>query len=91
MDNINYFKDMFESIPDYRKIVLIIFLIQYDKNLLKEVGFSKNDINLINLEFKIVLLEQHEDYLDYIKNEEESIIEKFLNKQVENNINGLSL
>ena len=33
----NYFKDMFESIPDYRKIVLLIFLFQNDKNLLKEI------------------------------------------------------
>ena len=52
MDNINYFKDLFESIPDYRKIVLLIFLIQNDKNLLKEIGFSKKDINLLNLELK---------------------------------------
>ena len=41
MNNVNYFKDMFESIPDYRKIVLLIFLIQNDKNLLKEICFSK--------------------------------------------------
>ena len=27
----NYFRDMFESITDYRKIVLLIFLIQNDK------------------------------------------------------------
>ena len=33
-----------------------------------------------NLEFKNILLEQNEEYLDYIKNEEESILEKFLNK-----------
>ena len=26
MNNINYFKDLFESIPDYKKIVLIMFL-----------------------------------------------------------------
>ena len=50
MDNINYIKDLFESIPDYRKIVLLIFLIQNDKNLIHEVGFSKNDINRLNLE-----------------------------------------
>ena len=31
MDNSNYFKDIFESISDYRKIVLLIFLIQCDK------------------------------------------------------------
>ena len=80
MNNVNYFTDLFESIPDYRKIVLLIFLIQNDKNLLKEIGFSTNDINLLNLEFKNKLLEQHEEYLDYIKNEEESIIEKILNK-----------
>ena len=76
----NYFKDIFESIPDYRKIVLLIFLIQNDKNLLKEIGFSERDINLLNLEFKNISLEGYEEYLDYIKNEEESVIEKFLNK-----------
>ena len=80
MNNANYFKDLFESIPDYRKIVLLIFLIQNDKNLLKEIGFSKNDINLLNLEFKNILIDEFENYLDYIQNEEESILEKFLNK-----------
>ena len=80
MYNVNYFKDLFESIPDYKKIVLLIFLIQNDKNLLKEIGFSKQDINLLNLEFKNILLELFEEYLSYIKNEEESIIEKILNK-----------
>ena len=71
---------MFESITDYRKVVLLIFLIIDDKNLLKEIGFSKNDINRLNLEFKNILLEEHESYLDYVKNEEESVIESFLNK-----------
>ena len=33
MDNTNYFKDIFQSITDYRKIVLLIFLISNDKNL----------------------------------------------------------
>ena len=80
MNNENYFKDIFESIPDYRKIVLLIFLIQNDKNLLKEIGFSKADINSLNLEFKNILLEEFENYLDYIKDQEESILEKFLNK-----------
>ena len=80
MNNVNYFKDIFESIQDYKKIVLLIFLIQNDKNLLKEIGFSKNDINLLNLEFKNILTEQNEDFLSYIKNQEESILEKFLNR-----------
>ena len=80
MNNANYFKDIIESIHDFRKIVLLIFLTQNDKNLLKEIGFSKNDINLLNLEFKNILLEEFENYLDYIKVQEESILEKFLNK-----------
>ena len=80
MDNSNYFKDIFESIPGFRKIVLLIFLIQKDKNLLRERGFSKSDFNLLNLEFKNILIELFEEYLYYIKNEEESIIEKILNK-----------
>ena len=60
MNNVNYFKDLFESIHDYRKIVLLMFLIKDDKNFLKEVGFSKNDINLLSLEFKNNLLEEYE-------------------------------
>ena len=80
MNNVNFFKDMFESIIDYRKIVLLVFLIQNDKNFLKEIGFSKNDINLLNLQFKNILREGYEEFLDYIKNIEESVIEKFLNK-----------
>ena len=39
--NDNYFKELFESIHDYKKIVLLIFLIQNDKNLLKEIGLLK--------------------------------------------------
>ena len=80
MNNINYFKDIFESIHDYKKIVLLIFLIQNDKNLLKEIGFNENDINLLKLELENILIEQNENLLSYIKNQEESIIEKFLNK-----------
>ena len=80
MNNANYFINMFESLQDYRKIVLLIFLIQNDKNFLKEIGFSKNDNNLLNLEFKNILLEEFENYLDYIKDQEKSILEEFLNK-----------
>ena len=80
MDISNYFKDIFESIHDYKKVILLIFLIQNDKNLLKEIGCSKNDINRLNLEFKNILIEQNEEYLAYIKNQEESIIERILNK-----------
>ena len=80
MNNVNYFKDIFESIPDYKNIVLLIFLIKNDVNFLYECGFSKGDINFLYKEFKSILLELNEDYLDHIKNQEESIIERILNK-----------
>ena len=80
MDHINYFKDLFESILDYKKIVLLRFLIKHDRNLLKEIGFSKNNIDQLSLEFKNILIEEYEQYLDYVKNEEESFTEIFLNK-----------
>ena len=63
----NYFKDMFESITDYRKIVLLMFLIKNDNDLLTECGFLKDDITRLNLEFKDILMEQNEEYLNYIK------------------------
>ena len=80
MDHANYFKDLFESIPDYRKTVLLIFLNQNDNDLLKECGFLKSDNNRLNKEFKTILTEQNEEYLDFIKNEEEAVIERFLDK-----------
>ena len=80
MNNVNYFTDLFESIPDYKKIVLLMFLIKNDVNYLYECGYLKGDINFLYKEFKNILLELNEDYLNYIKNQEESILEKFLNK-----------
>ena len=32
MDNVIYFKDLFESIADYKKLVILIFLIKNDVN-----------------------------------------------------------
>ena len=52
MDLVNYSKDLFESIPDYRKIVLTIFLIKNDNDLLKECGFLKSDFNRLKNEFR---------------------------------------
>ena len=56
------------------------FLIQNDKISLKEKGFSKNDINLLNLQFKNILIEKNEENLAYIKNQEEPMIEGILDK-----------
>ena len=71
---------MFESIPEYRKIVLLLFLIKNDSDLLKECGVLKSDINRSNKKFKITLVEQNEEYLDFIRNQEESLFEKVFKK-----------
>ena len=41
MDIKNYFKDFLESIPDYKKIVLNMFLIKNDNDLITECGFFR--------------------------------------------------
>ena len=74
------FKELFESITDYRKRVLLIFLIKNDKKFLQQCCFLMSDINSLNKEFKNILTEQNDEYLSYIKNEEDSLIEDFLNK-----------
>ena len=57
-----------------------MFLIKKDDDLLHEIGFSERDFTRLNLEFKNILTEQHQEYLEYLKNEEDSILEKFSNK-----------
>ena len=44
MNNEKFFKDLFELITAYRKIVLLNFLIKNDIDLLEEFGFVKSDI-----------------------------------------------
>ena len=80
MNNVIYFTDLFESIPDFKKIVLLMLLVKNDVSFLYESGFLKGEINFPYEEFKNKLLELNEDYLDHIKNQEEPILEKFLNK-----------
>ena len=80
MNNINYFTDLFDSMPDYKKSVLLMFLIENDVIFLCHCGYLKGDINFLYKDFKTILLELNEEYLDLIKNQEESILEKFFNK-----------
>ena len=51
MDDISYFKDLLESIPDYKKIVLLCFIIKQDINLLREFGTSENFMNNLYKQF----------------------------------------
>ena len=81
MDISKNFEGLLGSIPNYRKIVLLIFIFQNDKDSIREIGFSERDNNCRNLEFKNYLIEQREEYLSYIKIEEESFQTRlFLNK-----------
>ena len=57
-----------------------MFLIKKDVKNVYECGYLTRDINFLYQEFKNILLELNEEYLDRIKNQEESILEKFLNK-----------
>ena len=57
-----------------------MFLNKNDVNFLYECGFLKGDINFLYKKIENILLELNEDYLDHIKNQEENIIEKILNK-----------
>ena len=75
-----HFKDLFESIPDYRKIVFVMIYLKIDDAFSEECGFLKNDINSLNKEFENIIIEQNEENLSYIKNEEESLIARVLNK-----------
>ena len=80
MDQINFFKDLFESIPKYRKIVLLMILIKNDADILQEFGFLKNDNNCGCSKFFKSLMEENEDDLEYITIEEESVIGRNPNK-----------
>ena len=47
MDHANYFIDLFESVPDYRKKVVLLFLIKNDVDLFYECGFFKKMILIV--------------------------------------------
>ena len=59
MDHVKSFKDLFESIPDHKKIVIITFLIK-KVNFSTECRLLKSDINLLCLECKNIILQQNE-------------------------------
>ena len=60
--------------------MLLKFSNKNDITLLQKRGFLENEKNRLCIEFITVLMEQKKDYLEYIKNEEESIVEKFSNR-----------
>ena len=46
MKYVTFLKDLFESNPDYKKIVLLLFLVNNDIGLLGEYGFLKVILNV---------------------------------------------
>ena len=57
-----------------------MFLIKNDVNFLHECGFLKGDFNFLYKEFENILLEVKEEIIEHNKNQDESLLEKFLNK-----------
>ena len=52
MHHVKYFEDLFDTIPDFRKTVLLMFLNKNDIDMLKGCGFLKNDINRLKKSVK---------------------------------------
>ena len=47
MNTTKYFTDLFESIPDYKKIVLLKVLFKNYVNFSYECGYLRGDINFL--------------------------------------------
>ena len=80
MEDINCFKDLFESIHEYRKVVLLMFFIKNDSDFLREFGLSDDFIEKLYNECKQIMDDEMGDYFSHIEILEERILEKFLNK-----------
>ena len=74
MEDINYFKDMFESIHDYKKIILLCFINKRDDTMLKEFGLSDDFIEKLYNDCKQIMESDMDEYFSHIKNLEESIL-----------------
>ena len=75
MEDLNYFKDKLLSIRDFKKIVLLIFIIKRDDELLTEIGLSNDFITKLYKKCEKIFKSEMEDYESHIKNLEESLIE----------------
>ena len=82
MDLVKCFSQLFESIPVYWEIVLLRFLKRNDEWcwILKRVWIKKTDDKRHWVESEKILKDLNEDFLDYKKKEEESLLENIRNK-----------
>ena len=84
MYHTKYSKDVSLSIAVYRKLLLLLFLIKTDVEFSNECGFLKSDTNRLCKGFKRTIIEQNQNYFDYIKTEQESIVEKIPTEEMKN-------
>ena len=75
MEDINYFKDMLNSVPYYRKIILLCFIIKRDDWMLREFGLSDEFIEKLYNDCKQIMESDMDQHFSHIKNLEESILE----------------
>ena len=76
MDNTIYFEELFGSIPELRKIVLLKFYIKNDVDFLHECGYLGNDSTRFCSEFKNMIIQQNEVNLDYNKTRKKQLPRK---------------
>ena len=79
MDLINHLKGLFESIQDYKMKVLLVFIFKKDDALIKEYDFFKKMVYNVFMMSSRKMNEQKENYLHYLKFDEDSLIEKVCN------------
>ena len=65
MEDVHYFKDLFESIHYYRKIVLLMFLFKNDTDLLKEFGLCDDFLRKLYNGCKQVANDEIDDYFSH--------------------------
>ena len=75
MEDINYFKDMLNSLPYYRNIIFLCFINKRDDTMLKEFGLSDDFIEKLYNDCKQIKESDMDQYFSRIKNLEESILE----------------
>ena len=66
---------MLNSIPYYRKIIFLCFIIKRDDTMLKEFGLSDDFIEKLYNDCTQIMTSDMDQYFSHIKNLEESIFE----------------
>ena len=61
MENVNNFKDLIYAIPNYRKIILLIFKVKRGDSFLNKIGLSNDFIEKSSDECKQILDDEMHD------------------------------